>query len=357
MKIKLHSADLNRMMKIIRTCMDNKNITRSNIQITHADDRLQIRATNGTFAGIVSTALPGGDGDSFCIDGSMFAKVIGLCNGEVEITTDGKNCIVKGTGRTRIPIVDMKIPEMVPVTGASVEIKADDFKYCYGRVSYAIATDISRLMLTGIYMEKTGSRMQFTAMDGFQLAIESMECSGDDINMIVPGGFMDWVSGSLAAGEMLKLTTNGTRIMAETESMTLCTGLLAGKYVDYRRLLPESFKTEIMIYTEKIRDAVKSEMIISTKNNLLKMEVAGDAVTIRGNSVDADYEADISCEMRGEPLDIAFNDKYMINMLNAIDTEEAVIKFNSPVSPVIVQGKERDGIHLCLPVRLMEVST
>lgn len=356
MKIKVNSTELNRMMKIIRTCMDNKNITRSNIQITHADGRLQIRATNGTFAGSVYTALPGGDGDSFCIDGSMFAKVIGLCNGEVEISTDDKSCTVKGTGRTRIPIMCVKIPEIMPITGASVEIKADDFKYCYGRVSYAIATDISRLMLTGVYMEKTGNRMQFTALDGFQLAIESMECSGDDINMIVPGGFMEWISGSLASGEKLKLTTNGTRIMAETESMTLCCGLLAGQYADYKRLLPETFQTEIMVKTDKILNAVKSEMIVSTKNSLLKMNVSDEKITVSGNSVDADYEADLPCEMRGEPLDIAFNDKYLMNMLSAIDTEEVLIKFNSPVSPVIIQGKERDGIHLCLPVRLMEVN-
>lgn len=356
MRIKLNGADLNRMMKIIRTCMDNKSITRSNIQITHADGRLQIRATNGTFYGSVYTALPGGDGDSFCIDGSIFAKVIGLCSGEVEISTDDKSCTVKGTGRTRIPILTIKIPEVEPVTGSSVELKADDFKYCYGHVSYAISTDISRMILTGVYMEKTGSRMQFTALDGFQLAIESAEASGDDISMVVPGGFMEWISTSLASGETLKLTTNGTQIMAETESMTLCCGLLVGKFIDYRRMMSESFRTEIMINTDHIRDAVKSEMIISTKNSLLRMNVSEDRISISGNSADADYDADISCEMRGEPLDVAFNNKYLINMLNAIDTEHTLIKFNTSVSPVIVQGKGQDCIHLCLPVRLKEIN-
>ena len=356
MRIKLNGADLNRMMKIIRTCMDNKSITRSNIQITHADGRLQIRATNGSFYGSVYTALPGGDGDSFCIDGNIFAKVIGLCSGEVEISTDDKSCTVKGTGRTRIPILPIKIPEMEPVTGSSVELKADDFKYCYEHVSYAISTDISRMILTGVYMEKTGSRMQFTAMDGFQVAIESMESSGDDISMVVPGGFMSWISSALASGETLKLTTNGKQVLAETESMMLCCGLLVGRYVDYRKIIPESFKTEVMINSDHIRDAVKSEMIISTKNSLLRMNIFEDKISISGNSADADYDADISCETLGDPLDIAFNNKYLINMLNAIGTEKTLIKFNTSNSPVIVQGKGQDCIHLCMPVRLKEIN-
>ena len=49
---------------------------------------------------------------------------------------------------------------------------------------------------------------------------------------------------------------------------------------------------------------------------------------------------------------IGFNEKYLLNALNMVDEEEAVIKLSGPVSPAIVHGKGKDGVHLLLPARL-----
>ena len=112
MKIKIQSAELNRMMKTISQCIDPRFSGRGNIEFIYDNNMLSIRGTNGQVTAVVSTPVLGGDGEIFCIDGAMFAKVCALCNGEIEISTDGKNCIVKGAGRTRLPII-LRRPDAV----------------------------------------------------------------------------------------------------------------------------------------------------------------------------------------------------------------------------------------------------
>ncbi len=339
MKIKIHSNELNRMMKIIKPCLDTKSITKAVIRIVHEDNSLKIMATNGTFSAIVFTPLLGGDGESFGVDGPMMARVVNLCSGEVEISTDERSCTVKGTGRTKIPIVPVKLPEFKAVKGDSVSVLAEDFKYCFNRISYAIATENSRPMLTGAYIVTDGNQMEMVALDGFQMAKESTPATGGQIKVIIPGTFMNWTAAALENGEKMTMTTDGKRILAETDSMKLSCSLLGSEYIDYQRLLPETFETEAMIKVSQVQDALKSGSIVNNKQRLVKVRVDKDELTITSNSEEADYEANIPCEVQGKPILIAFNERYLMNTMNALDADEAVMKFNQPSSPIIVQGK------------------
>lgn len=117
MKIKIHSAEINRMMKTISQCIDTRMPSFSNIEIIHDNNMLSIRGTNGQVNAVVHTPLLGSDGEVFCVDGTMFAKVCAMCSGEIEISTDTKNCIIKGAGRTRLPLMNGSVSQYKTVNG------------------------------------------------------------------------------------------------------------------------------------------------------------------------------------------------------------------------------------------------
>ena len=355
MKIRIHSNDLNRMMKIIKPCLDTKSITKAVIQVTHENNRLKIRATNSHFSAEASTFLMGGDGETFCVDGPMMSRVASMCSGEIEISADEKTCTVKGTGRTKMPIVSMNIPDIPDVVGKSVKMLADNFKYCHSLVAYAVGSDQNRIQLTGVYVTTDGELMKMVTLDGFQLAIESTNANGDTISAIIPGAFMTWAASVLEAGNQLTLKTDGTKVQIITDEMKLTCPLLNGEYIDYKRLLPKTFETESLVKVGQLRDALKAGNVVNNKQKLVKLQVESDSMTVMNNSEEADFDADISCQTTGSPLKIAFNEAYLMNIMNAIDADEAIMKFNSPVSPVVVQGKDQSGIHLTLPVRIHEV--
>ena len=83
-----------------------------------------------------------------------------------------------------------------------------------------------------------------------------------------------------------------------------------------------------------------------------KMKVESDQITVSSNSETADYEAEMPCITQGSGLTIAFNQKYIMNTMGVIGDDTAVMKFNSSLSPCVIQAKGSDGIHLTLPVRI-----
>ena len=350
MNIKVPASELNRMMKALAQCVDPKDQYRSNIEIIYDNNMLTARGTDGQFSAVMSTPLLGGDGESFCVDGSLFARVCSMCSGDVTITTDGKTCTVKGAGRTRLPIINAKIPEFKPVSGSTISIPAAQFAYSFNAVEFAIATDQTRLVLTGVHMEESGNKLTMTTLDGFKMASDSQMCDCDDITMVVPGAFMKMIRNNTAAGETITVTTDGKRIQAETEGMILSSTLLANEYPDYKRILPTEFKTEVLIDTEPLRNALKnSSVICDTK--MVKMIISGNKLTVTGNSDKADYEADIDCEQQGPDITIAFNQKYLVSTINSVSDDKIVLKFNAPVNPCVIGTREGSGFRLILPVR------
>ena len=353
MNIKVHSSELNRMMKTISQCIDPKSQSLGNIEIIYDNNLLTIRGTNGSFAAVMSTPLLGGDGESFCVDGTMFARVAGMSNGEVNIITDEKTCTIKGTGRTRMQIVNAKIPAYERVCGEKAEIRVSEFIRCYNAVSYAISAEQTRPVLTGTLTISDNGRIEMVALDGFEMAVESIECGGENFRAVIPGAFLKMVSSGVTGSEKVSITVGKGRVQAETDGMIVSCSLLSGDYPDHNRILPQTFATECLVSADALKNALKCGSIVNTSGNLVKLNIAKDSITVMSNNEQecTDFDADIPCETQGDGLTIAFNQKYLMNTINSINADELVMKFNMPINPCIVQGHGQEGIHLVLPVR------
>jgi len=359
MSIKIHSTELNRMLKTAVKCVDANDLAgKGNIEISHADNLLTIHATNGTFSAVVSAPVPGGDGESFCVDGSMFAKVCAQCAGEISISTDGKVCTVNGAGRTRLPVVCGTVPVQDTVDGKTIEMSGADFARCYEKVAYAVATEEgARVVLTGVRVEaEDGSgQVRMVALDGFQLAMEHAPCvvGKGSFREVIPGKFMKLVKDSVGQDDWLTIRCNGTRVDAETDGMRVSCAVLNNDYPDYERITPKSFAIKTLVNAGELRAALKSGSVINAGSKMVKLMVRKDTVTVSSNSEKADYEAEVECDTQGNDLLIAFNQNYLSNAIGAVDAEEIVMQFNSAVSPCVVSERDGDGAHLVLPVRVM----
>ena len=353
MDIKVPASELNRIMKTIVQCIDQKGLCNlSNIEVTHANNLLTIRGTNNTVSAVMSTPLLGESSKGFCVDGTMFARVCSMCSGDISINTDGKTCTIKGAGRTRIPIVPARIPEYVEVSGKEFSVSVDDLSAMYNGVSFALSTDQSRVAFTGVLTELNNESMTMTALDGFRLAVENIRHeSGEDVNAIIPGTFMKLLIAACATGDSIHFVTDGKRIQASTADMKLCIPLLSGAFPDKNVIVPKTFKTELLVNVELLRNALKCGSVVNTKNNLVKLEIRDNTISIMSNSEEAEFDADVPCEKTGPDLKIAFNQKYLMDTINSINAEEIVMKFNEQINPCVICAKDTDGYRMLLPVR------
>lgn len=352
MNIKIHSSEMNRMMKTITQCIDPRDPNKGNVEVIYDNNLLTVRGTNGVTSAMMSTPLLGGDGESFCVDGTMFARVCAMCSGEISVSTDGKVCTVKGAGRTRIPVVKASIPAFEPVKGKECKVKAEAFARGYSSVSYAISADQSRVVLTGVLVESMNDGITMVSLDGFKMAVESIPCESEQMRIVIPGQFMKLVSASTVAGEVITIRTDGKRVQAETDCMKAVCVLLSGDFPDYKRIVPADFRTSTLVNSEAIQGALKSGSVVNSSNNLVKLKVTENDITVMSNSEQADFDAEVSCATNGEDITIAFNHKFLMETINSIGDEEITFRFNTPISPCIISRKDTDGYRLILPVRV-----
>jgi DNA polymerase-3 subunit beta len=245
-----------------------------------------------------------------------------------------------------------KLPEQI----------ADKLREMISRVVFAIATDESRQILTGCLLEVTQAEARMVALDGFRLAMQKtfqpfqLPEGQDTLKAVIPGRVLNELSKILAdEDEFCTMLIDRTRMQASFGKTKLSTVLLAGEYIDYRRILPPSFKTVVKAERVGVQNAIDRASLMARegKNNLIRMSFSGDTLAITSNAELGDVLEELDCQLSGDPVEIAFNAKYITDVIRNITDDELCMHFNSNVSPCVVSPMEGDGyLYLILPVRV-----
>lgn len=259
----------------------------------------------------------------------------------------------------------MEYPEMAEVNqGVTVQIPQAKLKDMITRVVFAIATDESRQILTGCLMEVTAAEARLVALDGFRLAMQKvfqpfqLPDDQETLRAVIPGRVLSELSKILLDDESFcTLLFDKTRMQATFGNTKLSTVLLAGEYIDYKKILPPSFKTMARADRIAVQNAIDRASLMARegKNNLIRMNFSENSLAVTSNAELGDVLEEMDATLSGDPIDIAFNAKYITDVIRNITDDELCMKFNSNVSPCVVCPPEGDRyIYLILPVRVFQ---
>ena len=356
MKVKFKSNDFQRALKLCANATEVKDTIRSNIQF-EADsetNKMKLMAVNNQYSIEVLCDCDVSEDGVAVVDGKMAYSVIAKSSSDCSITTDDKSMIIKASGRTKIPNIGTDLP-VLPRTsgGSSVTFDSIAFKNAISKIAYAISEDESRPILTGAHIVTEGNEAVFTGLDGFKLAQTSILCNGEHIDAVVPTKILIAVCDAIDGGNLI-ISHNGTHITFSGDNFCVNAITLSGDYIDTARIIPTSFKTNVLVQTDALRDCMNSATVASGASNLVKVCVESEKLTITSNSQDADFSGDVSAVVDGDMFTIAFNLKYFVSVMNHIDTEECELHLNSPVSPIVIipHTENTKDMSLLLPVRV-----
>lgn len=259
----------------------------------------------------------------------------------------------------------MEYPEMAEVSaGTTVKIPQNKLREMISRVVFAIATDESRQILTGCLLEVNREEARMVALDGFRLAMQKVfqpfELPADQecLKAVIPGRVLNEMSKILLEEEeFCTLLIDKTRMQASFGNTRLSTVLLAGEYIDYRKILPPSFKTQAKADRVQVQNAIDRASLMARegKNNLIRMSFSQNTLTITSNAELGDVLEEMDATLQGDPIEIAFNAKYISDVIRNITDGDLCMKFNSNVSPCVVCPQAGDQfLYLILPVRVFQ---
>ncbi len=303
---------------------------------------------------------------SIVLPGRLFTEVIRkLPTGRVEITLKDNfsvliTCVNSRTNLIGMSSIDFPTEKEMDY-GNTFTLEQKQLKNLISKVVFSIATDESRQILTGCLLEITKDEIRLVALDGFRLAMQKINGSytlpqGEEkINAIIPGKVALELSRILEdTEEEVTLTLEKNYLLASFGKTEVLTILLAGEYINYRQILPADFTTTAQINRTDFADAIDRASLMARegKNNLIHLAITENDMRITSNAERGNVLEEIGVLLEGKELDIAFNARYLNDVIKSLEEETITMSFNSNVSPCIVKPvKGEDYLYLILPVR------
>lgn len=230
------------------------------------------------------------------------------------------------------------------------------------QVAFAAATDESRPILTGIRMELEGERFTLAAADGFRLAVHTGQLAqpvAQPVGVTVPAKAMKEVSNLLEGSEepvSIRIAGDGSGILFSLKGVEVYSNLLQGTFPNFRQLIPQASQTRAVLDCRRFLQTVRAGAAFArTGSGIVRMMLEPGApgkVTITtGAEEEGSATGELEASVEGEAARIAFNSRYLQEVLNAIDTEQVSIGINSPSSPGVFRpvGAE-DYVHVVMPM-------
>ena len=281
----------------------------------------------------------------------------------VTFETNGTSVtITAGAAQYNITGIDADdYPELPSVSGGyPLFINQAVLQQMVSQTLFAVAdNESSKPVHTGLKFEMTMNQLRLIGVDGYRLAIrtETIKYDGEDVTFIVP---------KKTIRELIKLTDSDSdkdisisvgkrHIVFEVDNYSIISRLLDGDFLDYNAAVPNTSTTTVLINTNDAVSCIERTIPVIENNAKNPIRCLFDADEMRVSTVSSlgrvvDYtHANVS----GARVEIGFNSKYVLDALNAADTDQVRIELNGPVSPVKVLPVNDDSyLFLVLPMRL-----
>ena len=243
--------------------------------------------------------------------------------------------------------------------GNTFDLPQPMLKNMIQQTNFAISTDETRMILTGSLMEIQQGELRLVSLDGFRLAmrLERISEYAPALEAIIPARTLIEISKLLSDDEdsLCTLQIADRLVMITFGETKMISQLIAGEFIRYRQIMPADFKTKLKVDRQALIMCVERASLMARegKNNLIKLTIEDGRLVITSNSESGDAYEELNADVTGDELVIAFNVRYIQDVLRAVEDDEVVMCFNTPVSPCLIVPVSGDAFtHLVLPVRL-----
>ena len=300
---------------------------------------------------------------SIVIDAKIFGEIIRkLPNSTIKIETMENQVIRITCEKSVFDVVYMntnEFPELPEINeDLKISVNQNILKNMIKGTSFAIAQDETRPILQGILFEVKNRNLNLVALDGYRLAIKSEFLDSDiEIEVVIPGKTLNEVSKILEdVDDIVDITFTNNHILFNLEKTKIISRLLEGKFINYNSLLPQEHRLLVTVNRQELQNSIERASLMAKEGNtnLIKLDIQQDNLIISSNSQLGKVREEISIKLQGEEIQIAFNSRYLLDVLKNMEDDEVIMKMTSSISPCVIEEKDNENAkYLVLPVRLM----
>ncbi|HLI50363.1 MAG TPA: DNA polymerase III subunit beta, partial [Thermomicrobiaceae bacterium] len=268
---------------------------------------------------------------------------------------------VKGIAAEDFPAI-----ATISETPPSTRIDPVTFREMIAQVAFAAATDDSRPVLAGVLAEFSGSSLSLAAADGFRLSLRRAELSApvtDEMAIIIPARALQELSriiGDQTDPIELAVTPQQSQLLIRSGSIEFMTRLIDGHFPDVKRIIPDQYQTRVILNRDAFLAAARRARLFAESNNdVVKIEMTpGDGdldpgfATVSAQAAETgDNEDYLEARVEGEQMQIAFNSRYLTDVLAVLrGTEVALEMKGTNAAGVFKLAGDADFTHVIMPI-------
>lgn len=284
---------------------------------------------------------------TFSIDESTYS---------VEIISDNGRYKLSGENATDFP----KVPTVA--NDFSAEISSDVMARAVNNTIFATSNDELRPAMTGVYVNLGEKNTTFVATDGHRLVrYRRNDIKSDNGNaIIIPRKALNLLKATLPSENTpVSIDFNMSNAYFKFGNIKMICRLIDERYPDYENVIPNNNNIKMAIGRTDFLSALRRISIYANKTtHQVRLKITGSELQISAEDLDFSNEANerLSCDHEGEDIEIGFNAKFLIEMLNNSDTDQIKLMMSAPNKAGVIlpveKDKSEDILMLVMPVML-----
>jgi DNA polymerase III subunit beta len=274
----------------------------------------------------------------------------------IEISSDNGRYKLSGENATDFP----RVPAVK--NGYSLEMSTEILSSAIHNTIFAASNDELRPAMTGVYFNITDTNTTFVATDGHRLIrYRRVDVAADmDNSIIIPKKALNLLKSTLPTDDtVVKIDFNASNAFFSFNNIKMICRLIDERFPDYENAIPVNNNSKLVIDRHELLSSLKRISIYANKTtNQVRLRITGSELQISAEDLDFSNEANerLACDYEGEDMEIGFNAKFLIEMLNNIHSKNITLLLSAPNRAGLIvpedKAENEDILMLVMPVML-----
>lgn len=371
MRLTIERSALLKALNHVQSVVERRNTIPilSNVLISAQGDSLRLTATDLDIE--ISESAPGEverGGQTTAPANYLYDFVRKLPDGsavKLDVAGDDPRLFISaGKSRLHLPILPAGDFPTMPTDGFETrfEIEPTELARLVDKTRFAISTEETRYYLNGIFfhtVEQDGAKLRAVATDGHRLALADATAPQGATGMpgvIVPRKTINELKRLLDdAADMVEIAVSAQKIRFALGDAVLTSKLIDGSFPEYARVIPKSNAKRLKIDNKAFAEAVDRVATVSAeRSRSVRLAIEKDKITLTVNNPDAGVATeDLPADYRDDAMEIGFNAKYLLDVAQQIEGEEALFELADSGSPTLVRDEaDEHALYVLMPLRV-----
>lgn len=301
------------------------------------------------------------------VPAKIFSELISsLFSGKLTLKTEGETLevVTQKTKSTFQTIAQEEFPKLYEEKGEKIiTIEKKTLDNDFTKVVFAASFDTGRPALSGVLIKKEEKGFILVATDGYRLSLKhhlfppEKEIAKDVEQLLIPARVIREILSIKEQEEKVRVfvSNKNNQVLFEQDGVVLVGRLIDAEFPAYEKIIPSSFSTKFTFDKEEMQKAVKLCSIFARDSaNIIKFLVKKDKVLVSANMPSVgENTTEVEIKLEGEENEIAFNARYVLDLLASIEDEEMVFEMIGSLNPGVFKIKgDNSFLHLIMPIRV-----